>query len=225
MSSVGNITHVHFAADVFSLPLKTAEHPHGLFTEHELYMVLAAFFIAIFFDLDITKSFALQQAAHAAANKLGAIVEANVKFANKTGFISGLTDKMSERSGPLKDYGIHMIRQLLAAGLTPYEVTWSQMLPTAGAMVANQAQVVSLCALSGSPVADTKHSSLKHLTTTSEKAKSTFPKSTVSRNSTHPKQTTFYCTIQWRVSVSQEHLACTVKPQIRTSSTTARTEP
>ena len=106
-------------------------------------MILAAFFIAIFFDLDTTKSFALQQAAHAAANKLGAIVEASVKFANKTGFISGLADKMTEQQGPLKEYGIHMVRQLLAAGLTPYEVTWSQMLPTAGAMVANQAQVVS----------------------------------------------------------------------------------
>jgi linoleate 10R-lipoxygenase len=106
-------------------------------------MVLAAFFIAIFFDLDTTKSFALQQAAHAAAKKLGAIVEANVKFASKTGFISGITDKMGERQGALQDYGIHMIRQLLASGLTPHEVTWSQMMPTAGAMVANQAQVVS----------------------------------------------------------------------------------
>ena len=150
MSSVGNITHVHFAAEVFSLPLKTAEHPHGLFTEQELYMILAVVFVAIFFDLDTTKSFALQQAAHAAANKLGAIVEANVKFANKTGFISGMTDKMNERAGPLKDYGVHMIRQLLAAGLSPYEVAWSQMLPTAGAMVANQAQVVCLFSFSDS---------------------------------------------------------------------------
>jgi hypothetical protein len=111
--------------------------------EHELYMVLAAFFIAIFFDLDTTKSFGLQQAAHAAATKLGGIVEANVKLAKATGFMSGITDKFSERQGPLKDYGIHMIRQLLASGLSPHEVTWSQMLPTAGAMVANQAQVVS----------------------------------------------------------------------------------
>lgn len=40
--SVGNISHVHFAADVFSLPLKTAEHPHSLFTvsRHHLSPIL-----------------------------------------------------------------------------------------------------------------------------------------------------------------------------------------
>jgi len=31
-NSIGNITHVHFAANVFSLPLKTAAHPRGLIT-------------------------------------------------------------------------------------------------------------------------------------------------------------------------------------------------
>jgi linoleate 10R-lipoxygenase len=118
-----------------------------LIQEHELYLVLAVNFIAIFFDLDTMKSFALQQAARAAANKLGAIVEAEVKFAKATGFASGLTDKYLETKGPLKDYGIHMVRHLLAAGLSPYEVAFSQMLPTAGAMVANQAQVVSSLAI------------------------------------------------------------------------------
>lgn len=46
-----------------------------------------------------------------------------------------------QESNALKDYGVHMIRQLLASGLGVHETTWSQILPTAGAMVANQAQV------------------------------------------------------------------------------------
>jgi hypothetical protein len=199
--SVGNIAHVHFAADVFSLPLKTAEHPHGLFTEHELYMILAVCFMAVFLDLDKTKSFALQHAAHAAANKLGAIVEANVKFANKTGLISGLTDKMSEHQGALKDYGIHMIRELLAAGLTPYEVTWSQMFPTAGAMVANQAQVVSFSLFQcfRTPFDAEENSSPNPWTTTWEKAKPTSQRSTASPSSTRRKRITSFCTMRWKV--------------------------
>jgi linoleate 10R-lipoxygenase len=35
------IAHVYFAANVFSLPLKSDAHPKGVFTEHELYGILA----------------------------------------------------------------------------------------------------------------------------------------------------------------------------------------
>lgn len=38
---VGNLAHVHFASNVFSLPLKTKEQPRGVFSEHEMYMALA----------------------------------------------------------------------------------------------------------------------------------------------------------------------------------------
>lgn len=48
---VGNLAHVHFAAEVFSLPLKTAEHPRGVYSEHELYLVMALIFVFIFFDV------------------------------------------------------------------------------------------------------------------------------------------------------------------------------
>ena len=139
---MGNIAHIHFAANVFSLPLKSKEHPRGIYSEQELYMVLAVLFVGIFFDLDPVKSFPLRMAARAVTQQLGKLVELNVNSINMTGWISGVVDGLREENNALKDYGVHMIRQLLKSGLSVSEVTWSQIVPTAGAMVANQAQVV-----------------------------------------------------------------------------------
>lgn len=138
---IGNLAHVHFAATAFSLPMKTNEHPHGIFSEHEMYSVLAIMFVAIFFDLAPTKSFPLRLAAQAIGQSLGKLIEANVKSVAMTGLVSGLVDGLMETKTALKDYGIHMIRRLLESGLGVKEVAWSQVLPTATAMVANQAQV------------------------------------------------------------------------------------
>ncbi len=140
--SVGNLAHVHFAANVFSLPLKTEEHPHGVYSEQELYMVLAVIFTCIFFDLDPAKSFPLRMAAKAVTQQLGKLVEANVQMVNATGFVAGIVDGMRQNHSPLTDYGVHMVRRLLESGMGTHEITWSQIVPTAGAMVANQAQVV-----------------------------------------------------------------------------------
>ncbi|KAJ5085033.1 hypothetical protein N7532_009804 [Penicillium argentinense] len=138
---VGNLAHVHFASSIFSLPLKTEKHPHGIFTEHEMYQIMAVIFTAIFFDVDPAKSFALRHKARDAAQKLGRIVEANVKKTQSSGFLSSCFDSFRANGYPLKEYGIHMIRRLLETGLGPSEITWSQIMPTAVAMVPNQAQV------------------------------------------------------------------------------------
>lgn len=127
---------------MFSLPLKTEDHPRGVYTEQELYMVLAVLFIGIFFDLDPAKSFPLRMAARAVTQQLGKLVELNVSSVNMTGWIAGVVDGIRQENNALKDYGVHMVRRLLDSGLGVSEVTWSQILPTAGAMVANQAEVV-----------------------------------------------------------------------------------
>ena len=105
---------------------------------------MAIIFVTIFFDLDPAKSFPLRQAGRAVTQQLGKLVESNVKAVNMTGWISGIVDGMAKNHSPLTDYGVHMVRRLLDSGLGVSEVTWSQILPTAGAMVANQAQVVGL---------------------------------------------------------------------------------
>lgn len=38
---IGNLVNVHFAAEVFSLPLKTKANPRGIYSETELYTVMA----------------------------------------------------------------------------------------------------------------------------------------------------------------------------------------
>lgn len=106
-------------------------------------MVLAVIFACIFFDLDPAKSFPLRMAGRAVTQQLGKLIEANVKAVNMTGWIAGMVGGMHQHHTPLTDYGVHMVRRLLESGLGPSEITWSQVLPTAGAMVANQAQVVS----------------------------------------------------------------------------------
>ncbi|KAL8770606.1 MAG: hypothetical protein Q9209_003674 [Squamulea sp. 1 TL-2023] len=138
---VGNLAHIHFAANMFSLPLKTDEKPHGVFSEQELYMVIAVIFVAIFFDFDPAISFPLRHAARAVSQQLGKLIEANVHSVSMTGMVAGVVDRFRENDNPLSDYGVHMIRRLLESGLGVSEITWSQILPTAVAMVPNQAQV------------------------------------------------------------------------------------
>ncbi|KAL8832166.1 MAG: hypothetical protein Q9191_000439 [Dirinaria sp. TL-2023a] len=121
--SVGNIAHIHFAANVFSLPLKTDEHPHGVYTEQELYMVMAIIFIEIFLDQEPAKSFPLRLAAKAVTQQLGKLIEANVKTVNMTGWIAGIVDGISQHRTPLTDYGVHMVRRLLESGLGSSEFT------------------------------------------------------------------------------------------------------
>jgi prostaglandin-endoperoxide synthase 1/linoleate 10R-lipoxygenase len=139
---VGNIAHVHFASRVFNLPLKTKDNPHGIYTEHELYAVLAVIFVCIFFDIDPVKSFPLRQAAKAVTEQLGKIVETNVKIARGLG-LRGLFSGKGSKDDPLAIYGMHMIKGLANSGLSNYDIAWSQIVPTAGAMVPNQAEVVS----------------------------------------------------------------------------------
>lgn len=74
---------------------------------------------------------------------LGKLIELNVKSVTATSFASKLIDRFRENENALSDYGIHMIRQLSETGMNVQEMVYSQILPTAVAMIPNQAQVVS----------------------------------------------------------------------------------
>lgn len=140
---VGNVAHTHFVSRMFNLPLKTEENPKGIFSEQELYKILAVIFVCIFFDIDPAKSFPLRQGAREVAQALGKIVEMNVKLATSVGVKGLFTAKPDKTHDPLAAYGENMAKGLKKAGLSTYDIVWSQILPTAGAMVPNQAQVVS----------------------------------------------------------------------------------
>ncbi|EDN03804.1 hypothetical protein HCAG_01669 [Histoplasma mississippiense (nom. inval.)] len=141
---VANIAQVHFAVAVFGLPLKTGDNPRGIYTESELYMIMALVFACIFFDADPAKSFPLRQRARKVTQQLGDIVLLNVQLIKQTGFLSNMVERLYGNN-MLTEYGVHMIRRLLDSGLPPEQIVWTHMLPTAGGMVANQAQLFSQC--------------------------------------------------------------------------------
>lgn len=129
---VGNLAQVHFSADVFNFPLKTDACPHGLFSEQQLYLIMAVVFICIFFDADPAKSFPLRKAARTVTRKLGEAVQAIVE--PHPGLINVAIERFHQHT-PLSQYGKHMVQELLKSGLGVRDVVWSQILPTAGGMV------------------------------------------------------------------------------------------
>ncbi|CAH0055120.1 unnamed protein product [Clonostachys solani] len=135
----GNLAHTHFVARLFNLPIKDKQNPKGIFSELELYQTLALIFVGVFYDSDPAKSFPLRQATKEAAQKLGRAVELNVKLASKLGMRGLYTPK--HKNDPLEAYGVNLIKGLSKAGVDAHEITYGEILPTAGAMVPNQAEV------------------------------------------------------------------------------------
>jgi linoleate 8R-lipoxygenase/9,12-octadecadienoate 8-hydroperoxide 8R-isomerase len=135
---------VHFCASVFSLSLKTDSNPRGVFTELELYQIMAVVSTSIFYDVDVSKSFQLNSTARQVTQQLGELTVANVELVKKAGFIESLINRL-HRHDILSEYGQHMIQRLLDRGLSSQQIVFTHLLPTAGGMVANQAQLFSQC--------------------------------------------------------------------------------
>lgn len=130
------------------MPLKTAKTPHGIYTESQLYNLMALVFTCIFFDADPAKSFPLRQAARKLTQQLGDIMETLVvpEVAHAgLGVFEKVVGLLHKEQNPLSLYGAHMIQHLFKSGLSAKDIIWSQILPTAGGMVANQAQLFAQC--------------------------------------------------------------------------------
>ncbi|RAQ99836.1 heme peroxidase [Stemphylium lycopersici] len=140
---VGNLAHVHFCSELFMLPLKTDERPHGIFTEAELYLIMSSVFALIFFDADPASSFPLHVKARKATQLLGSVVEANVKAIANSGILSSIMQAIWPHETALSSYGTHMIKRLLETGMDPKQLVWGHILGTAGGMVSNQGQLFS----------------------------------------------------------------------------------
>ncbi|KAG4035571.1 hypothetical protein MFRU_001g03400 [Monilinia fructicola] len=174
VSDIANRVFTRFAAGVFDIPLKlgmgntvdvniTTDAEHG-YTEEELYATLSTGFICIFENLDVTKSFAVDQEARAAAKRLGDLLVENSKEGKLGGVFEGLKEKLhslvndddTERQVEervekekerlsLKGYGREMVERFVEAGKkigwSTERVIWEQILPTSAAMTANQSQL------------------------------------------------------------------------------------
>lgn len=142
---ITNLVSVHFCAQIFDLPLKTDEHPHGVFSEQELYLVLAAVFVCVFFDADPVHSFEIHEIAYDACQKLGNIVQANVTSIKDTGVVSNFIQYFlaNKEETSLHMFGVRTIQTLLRSGMDVHQLVWGHILGTAGGMVPNQGQLFS----------------------------------------------------------------------------------
>ncbi|OJJ00294.1 hypothetical protein ASPVEDRAFT_27035 [Aspergillus versicolor CBS 583.65] len=141
VKDVGNIVPARFASKLLSLPLKSKENPKGTFTDYEIFMSLAVIYTAIFFDVDITKSYPLRQAANAISHQLGHHVESHVKSVSSPGFLSKIINNFNDDHNAVQELGDQLIKRLAESGLGTSDITWGQILPTAVELVHGQAQM------------------------------------------------------------------------------------
>lgn len=137
---IGNASHANFTATMFHIPLKTAEHPHGLFTEQEIYTIFAVLFAFIFLNNDPASSFALKNGAQAALKPLSLTLDAVVRAVQHSTFLDPIKSILNMHdTGIIKDFGTHLIKRLSQGDKSADEVLWT-IIPTAAAMVATMGQ-------------------------------------------------------------------------------------
>ncbi|KOS17402.1 Linoleate 10R-lipoxygenase [Escovopsis weberi] len=143
---VGNAAQTRFAAEVFNLPLKTADHPRGVLTEHELYAALAAVHMCVFRDGgggggggDPVQAFALLQKTREAAGLLAARVATGLRFPGGPGRLGLFTGR--GRGNVLAAWGAEALRALAAEGLGGADAAWGLVVPAAAAMVPTQGRL------------------------------------------------------------------------------------
>ncbi|KAI1185120.1 linoleate diol synthase [Nemania serpens] len=136
--NVAHIAPVQFAARTFGLPLKTKDNPKGVYTEQELYAILALIFVCIFYEVDPVKSFPLRRTAKTMTGQLGQLLEAHVKSVNGFSLFASKPIK-----GDLAAYGVDLIKGLSKGGMSSHDIAWNELLPAAGATVPNISQVFS----------------------------------------------------------------------------------
>ena len=106
---------------------------------------MALVFACIFFDIDPFNSFRLRQAARRLTKQLGEVLETLVVPEAKEPTFFKKALGLLHKHTVLSEYGLHTIQKLLESGLSTKDVIWSQILPTAGGMIANQAQLFAQC--------------------------------------------------------------------------------
>ena len=106
---------------------------------------MALVFTCIFYDADPAKSFPLRQAARKLTQQLGEIMETLVIPELAHGIFGGMIERVHKNGSVPNLYGAHMMQQLFKSGLGAKDLIWSQILPTAGGMVANQGQLFAQC--------------------------------------------------------------------------------
>ncbi|KAK2043180.1 linoleate diol synthase [Colletotrichum somersetense] len=140
-----NMTNTRFNAALFCLPIKNEDSPWGVYTDQELYMVVATLFQLVFLDGDIANSFKLRTIARELAQGLGKILALVVQTIAKAGIITDIVAKIREGEASLPTFGNHLIERLIADNNDLDEITWGTIMPVVTANVTNQSQITAMC--------------------------------------------------------------------------------
>lgn len=128
---------------MFHIPIKGDGNIVLATTTKDLYLGLAVLFAYVFLDGDTAKSFKLRASAKAATDKLKKLVGSIVHLVSISRH-SRLNELFGWGSSGrlLADYGTHMIERLFEVGKSEEEIV-AEILPTAAASVATQAQAMA----------------------------------------------------------------------------------
>ena len=97
-------------------------------------------FTAIFSDSEPARSAPLREVAHKLSNMIGKLVEQKIESLNTASKTSKASNGYHEAVHTLSQYGVQMIQRLTKTGMSTSEMTYSQILPAAIAMVPYQSQ-------------------------------------------------------------------------------------
>ncbi|KAF2639404.1 hypothetical protein P280DRAFT_61005 [Massarina eburnea CBS 473.64] len=143
---VGNLVPVHFASELFMLPLKTDERPRGIFTETELYTLLSSVSVLSSGVVNVEPELrvSLQVKTHTPLKTLGKVIESNAKALKKSGIMSSLMNLVipdhidNPKPTELKSYGVKLVKRLLDSGIEPETLAWKHIIGDAGTLVSTQ---------------------------------------------------------------------------------------
>ncbi|KAF2178270.1 heme peroxidase [Zopfia rhizophila CBS 207.26] len=131
---IANLSHTHFAACLFHIPLKS-DHPDAIINDRQLYQMFSKIFSYIFLDYDAARSFKLRAEAVKASKELKEIVR-KVCVAVKNQRFSFFGGQRSETKEEklLPNHGTKLLQRLLATGKSLDEVTTIVLATGAGAV-------------------------------------------------------------------------------------------
>lgn len=137
---------MHFVSRLFNLPLIATSDPKGLYTEEELYSILALIFITVFLDYDPVKTFPMRQAAKTVSEQLCKLIETNVGSSTGWG-IKGWFSGGGDRKYP-ELHGSNLIKGWSKDDMSAYDIASGQILPIIASIVPSQGMLVRQCLLS-----------------------------------------------------------------------------
>lgn len=134
---------MHFVSRLFNLPLITASDPKGLYTEEELYSILALIFITVFLDCDPVKTFPLRQAASTVSEQLFELIETNVGATTGWG-LRGWFSGGEAKNDPVHFHGSNLVKGWSKEGMSSSGIASGQILPAIASLVPSQGMLVRI---------------------------------------------------------------------------------